>query len=338
MLGKNYRPWGILGWTLQRTAIKDWAFVGCLGTEERSLAAWRELVRQKSNTTSWFVEIHDEPSRFTRITKSILDNRRDELKSIRGQDETIKEYDLFADHNQIVQGIQSFISTAGPNILLDVSSMPKRFFFAYTKLLLRAPSVKNLLVTYTVPERYYPGALAEDPKSLAPLPLFGSEEFPEPPVDVVFVGIGFMPFGLVNLFQPQTREIQVKLLFPFPLNPAVYRRNWQFVRDLDKSLPEAAKNPIRVPPYDVSDVFDHLLAYTKQGDLRAIFAPFGAKPISLAMCLYASLTNSPVSYSQPCVYNPEYSTGVKRLRTGYAEIYAYFIKLAGQDLYSVKQS
>jgi hypothetical protein len=55
--------------------------------------------------------------------------------------------------------------------------------------------------------------------------------------------------------------------------------------------------------------------------------------MSIAMCLYANLTDSPVYYSQPKVYHPEYSIGVQ-VRDGEAEIYAYCIRLSGRDLYS----
>jgi len=56
--------------------------------------------------------------------------------------------------------------------------------------------------------------------------------------------------------------------------------------------------------------------------------------MSLAMCIFATLTNSAVYYIQPRVYNPAYSFGVN-YRSGVREIYCYCVRLQGQDLYAL---
>ena len=37
-----FRPWGLLEWMIVRCPNVNWSLFGCLGTEERSLAAWMD--------------------------------------------------------------------------------------------------------------------------------------------------------------------------------------------------------------------------------------------------------------------------------------------------------
>ncbi|MNE96388.1 hypothetical protein D3C80_1945870 [compost metagenome] len=88
---------------------------------------------------------------------------------------------------------------------------------------------------------------------------------------------------------------------------------------------------------NVPEVFDAIGALTDFGERFAILAPFGPKPISLAMALYASRVytgqeHCSVNYTQPTVYNPDYSSGVK-LQRGLPLINSYAIRLNGQNLY-----
>ena len=83
---------------------------------------------------------------------------------------------------------------------------------------------------------------------------------------------------------------------------------------------------------DTSDAFDILMNMTGDGERRALMAPYGPKPISLAMCIYAIKHKAPVYYTQPRAYHPEYSTGVSKVNSQ-PEIYAYCLRLEGKDLY-----
>ena len=58
------------------------------------------------------------------------------------------------------------------------------------------------------------------------------------------------------------------------------------------------------------------------------------KPMSVAMCIFAALTDSQVFYTQPTVYHPDYSFDIAS-RDGHPEIYTYCIRLEGRDLFSV---
>jgi hypothetical protein len=153
----------------------------------------------------------------------------------------------------------------------------------------------------------------------------------------LIVGLGYEPLGLPQILRyPEFTQNRVLLLFPFPATPAGYLRNWEFVRNLDSEVgPNYNHEPIRVNGYDVSTIFDLILRHTDQAKEPVVFAPYGTKPMSLAMCLYACShpENSSVYYTQPKSYNPRYSSGIKMVN-GEPDTFAYCIRLDGKDLYS----
>jgi len=129
-------------------------------------------------------------------------------------------------------------------------------------------------------------------------------------------------------------RMDVKLLFPFPNAPESYQLTRQFLRSVEQNLRGAATQVKHVNGMDVSDSFDHICSLSEGGGKQVLFAPYGPKPTSLAMCIYATLRDSPVFYTQPRVYNPDYTHGVKS-RNGESQIYAYCLRLDGHDFYSV---
>jgi hypothetical protein len=130
------------------------------------------------------------------------------------------------------------------------------------------------------------------------------------------------------------QHVRIRALFPFPPGPPGIQRSWRFINTLKKDYPEVVKEPVRVDAHDVSDTFDFIHALSMGGKMRCEFGPFGPKPMSLAMCLFANLTNSVVRYTQPSIYHPEYTSGVK-LIGGEPAISAYCVRLKGKDLYSL---
>ena len=89
-----------------------------------------------------------------------------------------------------------------------------------------------------------------------------------------------------------------------------------------------SNNILRIEAHDVSDIFDHIKEITASGQDGAIFAPFGPKTMSLAMCLFARLTQGVVYYSQPRLYHPNYSIGIRAVE-------AYCLRLNGRDYYTL---
>jgi hypothetical protein len=337
MLGRVCRPSGNLGWILSKIGdLGPWSVLGCLSTEDRSLALWEWLVRNaKKRTHSEFILVKSEPSRFSDKIDQLLAARKLELNQLGRPDGNVNEVPLFSSDEAIVNRVDQFIERAHPNVILDVTSMPKRFFFPFIHRILRSARIQNLLATYTSPQRYHDGVLAEDHKALAPLPLFRTQTVAAPKVDLVIIGVGFMPLGLPDFLEKHKHQVDVRTLFPFPPGPPAFQRNWRFINALRKDYPEAVKDPVRVDARDVSDAFDYIKVLTENGRLRCEFGPFGPKPISLAMCLFARLTASVVRYTQPTVYHPEYTTGVQKGNDGEPAINTYVIRIGGRDLYSV---
>src|SRR5260370_40594957 len=104
--------------------------------------------------------------------------RFDKLKQIGEPSESLLEVGLFATDAELVQISDQFATLCGPHVILDFSCFPKRFFFPFVKRLLAKPKIETLLGTYTVPDRYFHGVLAEDHQAFAHLPLFGPSQFP----------------------------------------------------------------------------------------------------------------------------------------------------------------
>jgi len=335
MLGNHFRPWGQLDWVFNKIQNKDWSLLGCLSTEERCLASFHLIKARAKLDRLFFLQIKDPPSKFTKITTEIIKERRNDFISLGGKTDEIEKHELFEIPDKFVDSTIQFIKNSAGNIIMDISSFPKRFFFPIVRLLMRSTNIKNLIITYSVPEKYSPNDLAEDPQTWLPLPLFGPQKFPEPEVKVALVGVGFIAFGLPELLKNEYNKASVKLFFPFPPGPPTYQRTWEFVRQIEKYFPLQDSNQIiRVGALDVSTTFSHICNETSAGKKKAIFAPYGPKPISLAMCIYASLTDSPVYYTQPKTYNPDYCNGIKYLN-GVPEIYGYCLRLGGKNFYSV---
>ncbi len=123
-------------------------------------------------------------------------------------------------------------------------------------------------------------------------------------------------------------------------------RNWEFARSFVESSDGPKVEIVRVPPHDVSRVFDvcreHALAVPR--DIKVV--PYGTKSMTVGMGLFAmafkSLTASDpcrrkcsIEYGQPLVYNDKYSTGVELDVNGKPVIHAFAIKLDGKNLYEL---
>lgn len=336
MLKNSFRPWGNFTWVLENIADRKWDLLGCLSTEQRCLAALQVLKAKNLASNVKLLQINDPPSYFSKVADNMIKERTAEYRSQGGQLGHIEPHELFEKHVNIVDSVKDFVQHSDGDVVVDLSSLPKRFFFPILKLLLKIERINSLIATYTVPQTYSQDALAEDPEDWVHIPLFGPQD--DAAVEVAIVGVGFLPFGLPELLKNECDDIIVKLFFPFPPGPPTYQRTWDFVRRIELYYP--IKNPteqiLRVSAYDASDTFDHVLSITGGSPKRkkALFAPYGPKPLSLGMCLYAIETNSVVYYTQPKVYNPEYCIGI-RMHNKIPETYAYCVRLGGIDYYNI---
>jgi hypothetical protein len=327
-----YRPWGELLWILDRLPKKSWQFLGCLSTEDRSLASWAALRSTGMVTNDRLIRITDPVSRYESLANQLMVDRLAEYHSGHGRDSDIVDLALFASAHQITSTISSISETALENVIFDISCLPKRVFFPLMKVLVRSASVRNLLVTYSVPEAYTDDPLAEDFGDWRTLPMFGDAE-PEKTPEMLIINVGHLPMGLPDQVLHGPR-MEVNLLFPFPNSPASYKKTWEFVWTIERDLQGEKTLTKHVNSIDVSDAFDHIAVVTEGGKKRALFAPYGPKPISLAMCLYAMLNDDPVYYTQPRVYHPKYSIGIQR-SNGRSKVWSYLIKRDGQSYYQM---
>jgi hypothetical protein len=321
----------MLSWVLDKTGVHNWSILGALSTEDRCLATWSLLRDRAYLAKTRLFEIKDNDSRFTDQTTAMLELRHREFLNSGGSIHALRSCNLFASPAQIVDEFREFLAQSGPNVIVDITSLPKRFFFPLVKQLVEDTHVENLIASYAIPKSYTSSPLSEGFQEWRALPLFFPAD--EKDYSVFIISIGFLPMGLPEQVKQHCGRMPVKLIFPFPPGPPSYHRSWEFVMDLERDL---SSSPLltHVDSRDASLAFDCLAAMTDSGTKPAILAPYGPKPHSLAMCLFATLTDSMVCYTQPTVYHPEYSKGVS-LKNGNPEIYGYWIRMGGRSLYEI---
>jgi hypothetical protein len=333
---KQFRPWGTLDWLIPRlTTVSKWSFFGSLGTERRSLAAWEEFSRRKILANYLLLNIRDTYSRFSSLCEERISERRREFLAGGGNNNCVLEYDITAAHFQIVEAVESFAKHNCDNIVVDITSLPKRFFFPIIRLLRnnKFSAARNIVVTYSIPEKYTTEHLAENFGDWAQLPLFEGA-YREQKVTNLVIGVGFEALGLLDRVETSEAGRRISFLLPFPAPVKAFQRSWELLRRLQEHQPPDSFSIHRVDVKDVSDAYDRLLSITNHGNVPVDLAPFGPKSMSLAMCLFATAFDCPAFYTQPTVYHPDYSTGIMT-KDGIPEIYAYAIRIDGTDLYSV---
>lgn len=333
---KKFRPWGTLSWLLPRlTTVSKWSFLGSLGTERRSFAAWEELARLGKLGDYSLLNIKDTRSRFSKDCATRIAERKSEFLAGGGDCQNVVDYAINAEHFRIVEAIESFAKLGCDNLVVDITSLPKRFFFPIIRLLRNNTfsTARNIVVTYSIPEKYTTEHLAENFGDWAQLPLFEGAYRDQKATHLV-IGVGFEALGLLDRVETSEAGRRISFLLPFPAPVKAFQRSWELLRRLQEHQPPNSFSIHRVDVKDVSDAYDRLLSITNHGIIPVDLAPFGPKPMSLAMCLYATAVDCPAFYTQPTVYHPDYSTGVVK-KLGIPEIYAYAIRLDGVDLYSV---
>lgn len=338
MLGSVFRPWGAAEWLFPKLPVGEWVVVGSTSTEDRCVAVLHHLSVGAGLREARFLDIEDPPSDLTPDLTRQCRERRQKNKllfdQLGGLNRSLTDFKLLDSPVKIKKFVAKLIEDDIRNVVIDITSLPKRFFFLMIKHLSSSEKIENLVVTYSTPERYFEGTLASEPQDWAVLPGFQKEEAPPTPKCIrVIVGVGFLPFRLPDLLKHDYQGAEVTLVLPFPPGPPQFQRNWRFIHEIEKTCPlKDERQIIRIDAQDASRCFDHLCSLTKEGVEDTVLAPFGPKPHSLGMCLFAIKYNCDVYYTQPTHYHPEYSTGMK-MRNGKPDTTAYAIKLNGKILY-----
>jgi hypothetical protein len=330
----RYRPWGNLSWMLDRLRQRSWDTVGSLSMETRSTEAWRVLKLKGLLRQTVMLDIRNPQSTYASECAVQITHRLNEFSQLGGSMVDVRKMPLFCRSGEIEEVFRRVCDSE--SVVVDISCLPKRYFFLLIKLLLKNPRNKDLLVTYTVPQQYDPEKpLAEDPEPWTCLPGFLPRD--DTTATTLVVGIGYEPLGLPQILESsEFRQDELRILFPFPSPGRGYERNWRFVLDIARRRQANNLNISRVDNKDVSAIFDAINKVTDNGKTAVALAPFGPKTLSLAMCLYATSEPDgkevPVYYTQPRSYNPNYSSGIKVVN-GVSETYGYLLKQDGQSLY-----
>jgi hypothetical protein len=102
---------------------------------------------------------------------------------------------------------------------------------------------------------------------------------------------------------------RMKIIMPFPPNGGAARRAWNTLRRMVQDPRHLDRNDIEVvSAWDAEYVYGLLNSWI-QDTPHLTLAPFGPKPISLGMTLFAIKNDIGMYYTQPKAYNPEYSLG-----------------------------
>jgi hypothetical protein len=325
----SYRPWGTLDWALGLAAAKQWSFLGCLGLEERSVAAVLELHKDKllSPGNILLLKINDVISQDPVQESQIYQHRLGQCQKV-GISPHQKVHGIL---DPSAQWLDAFDSIKSDKVILDISSMPKRFFFPLLKRVQLDEKVQDLIVCYTSPTAYCVGPLSGNHEDWDIIPGFRTDD-PDMQIEAnkrLIVNIGFMPQGLIEHLEEDDPEAIAHLIVPFPAQSHTVRRSWAAVKKLLGSPSYPINHKLhRIGPQDMSEAFEKLLSISAHNQFAIALAPFGPKPISAAMCLYAAQTGMPVYYSQPKTYSPSYSSGI-------GEIFGYWVKHEGQNLYTI---
>ena len=337
-MAENFRPWGQLKWLIGKLPAGDWSFLGTLGTEDRCTSAFSQLKpvvgRQK------LLKVIDPHL----SQKAQFHQRFEDVESVfinAGVDAgDIIDANLLENTDRISEISEAFRREANGKVILDISSMPKRWFFPIMRFLAQDPDIDDLIVCYSVASRYG-DQLSSDPLPLRPLPTFDKPRA-DASYDDLVVGVGFAPLGMKDLFEKDIKKI--RYLFPFPPGPPNYFRNWEFLRVLESEVENRnlrTEDRWQVHTFDVPDAFEALCRATNSGDRSCALAPFGPKTHSLAMCLFALALEragsqpAHVYYTQPKRYALDYSVGTAATLNGTLDIKAYCIKLNGRQLYEL---
>ena len=329
------RPSGQLGWLLNRLEPDRWDVVGCVSSEARWSTAWECAAPKRRG--QHYLDVRDavpetDPDLVREYEQRLLRQVVSAEHAPGFDSRGLVEVELLARNPRVVATAESICADAGPNVILDVSCMPKRYLFPLLKTLLDDRTIANLVIAYTFPQTHG-AALGCSPDEWAPLPLFGKAVEREP---LILVGVGYEPLGLAQILSAMPKsDSELRFIVPVGTAPTSARRSWEFLHHVWPELqPHWQRPPLRVDVQDISGAFDLLASALDDRNRNVVLAPFGPKTLSVAMGLFAcQLPRATVVYTQPSYYGDGYSTGVLPLPSGDPACIGYCIRMDGTDAY-----
>jgi len=318
-------PWGLLDNIAQRyLAGRRFTVVGCVSFEERCVRV--PVVMASSQERAKTIMVRVNPTEGAYPDNSLeLARRMDVHESLLAaeSDYTQLEAPLLATEDELIDLADNLLAELDcETMLLDISCFPKRFFCFLLKQLLRASEVSTLVVSYTQarPGGYAAGRLSLDPIASDHLPGFAPMIAD---ADTLVIAMGFEPLSLASVVELYGKQQRPKLLFSFPANGRSFRRQWDTARQIFNGDVRAFApgSTAVIAAWDAEQVFEQLERWNTDS-AGLILGPFGAKPHTLGMALFAIQESATLYYTQPKAYSPDYSVG-------YAETWAYVIKRDG---------
>lgn len=327
------KPWGPVEWIFKKLPDTKWSLISSISFEDRSLAINSSRIYDIIDFHSAILISPLQNEFTTQIEDRIRQNevKANQISKLKIE---ICPFTLMEKTGVINKYINGVISRSNGNIVVDISSMPKRFFLFVVKRLLDSIEVKSLVVVYARPKRYKEGILTGQSLPHAPFSGFNRTEVEEKSTDVI-ISVGYGSFNLADILQENGGK-ELTMIFPFPPGSPGYRRNWNLLHKFLKDW----QNQIdikRIHSMDLFGVINWLENYIQNnGAGRNIeMIPLGPKPHALAMSLvYRKFSNiSEVAYAQPQVYHPNYSTGIAVNSNGSADITAYCLRVNTKDYF-----
>lgn len=336
---REFRPWGRFDQLLNTQQDSEWSLIACCSHEYRCRAVFECISELDIFGPQLVFEIRDPLSVSTdKIKRKIAENLA-YITKLGFQDQLVSAHYLIDPFSGYESALRKFLDKVDDrNLIIDVTSLPKKIYFFLTKLLFGEFNLpRNVVFTYAEPRMYSNKPLAENPDPWEALPGFLISPQDENDRKIV-VSIGYEPLGLPDLVNSgRFDKTQMIFLFPFPAQADRVARNWRFIRSILPNPDSDQLSVKRVDGINIPEVFQALLGIGEHGEQGLILAPFGPKPVSMAMALYAAkYSHSPnqtgVYYTQPTYYNPEYTTGVRKI-DGRTALNAYCVKLNGHFVY-----
>lgn len=333
MLRMGDRIWGRAQWLFPRLKASSWSFLGSVSGEDRCTAGVQLSRQMLKVDREWWAYI--EPPRTHPLYSDYVARMRVAAESVSvgrpgfGSD---VQLDLLCSGSEIVS-FASDVARGAESVLVDISAMPKRFFFPILKVLLRDSSISDLVVVYSNPASYASAALAEDLQSFSSFTMFGGN-LAEGAGSKLVVAVGFESAGVSQIVEDVDPR-DVTYLFPYPSVPPFAWRTWGFLQQAMVASGGKSEAVRAVSSIDPSSSYSMLIQLNDSPGNTLILAPFGPKPVALGMALFACRVgnnSTRVVYTQPRHYNPHYSSGVLTDNVG-PVIHAYPVKLGGEHLY-----
>ena len=218
------------------------------------------------------------------------------------------------------------------SVILDITTLPKKFFLFAILRLVDSNAVKNLVVTYSRAQQYTEQSLYEN--ALPPAAIQGFlRERSGHPAQRMIVGVGYTALSVDELLD-QGKTKRLDFIFPFPPGSPAFRRNWRLLSTLMSSDYQPKTTEIhRVQGMDAFEIYERARAWGGGYDLDML--PFGPKPHALGMAMACMRLDgcAQLIYSQPQAYRFDYSQGIARDQKGFPQIYAYCLKKDGKETF-----